>query len=182
MNKKKRAEELIKYVSQIKDKDGYAVVDVNLNDNAELYNPLSVNKNRDLSDGIYDYIEAQTNVIPSNIPLRIRFHGDVEKEEQEEIKKDMIRHYTLKSLDVSWDLAALFRKTLLLVIFGVVVLALYFYFSFTSDDFFFTEILSIVGSFSLWEAADSLLIERPSLKREAKNIEQNLNQLIEFTK
>lgn len=180
MNHKKRAEELIKYLSHIKDEEGYAVVDVNLSDGSTLYNPLSTRDNRDLSDDIYDYIESQTNVIPSEVPLRVRFHGDVEEKEREEIKQAMKRHYTFKSLDVSWDLAANFRKALLLIIFGVVVLALYFYLSFTSNDFFFAEILSIVGSFSLWEAADALFLERPSLKREVKNIEQSLNQLVEF--
>lgn len=178
MNNKKRTEELIKYLANIKDADGCAVVNVTLKD--DIYNPLGTDDNRDLNDEIYDYIETQTNIVPSEIPLKIRFHGDMNTEEQSKIKDAMKKHYTLKSLDLSWDLAANFRKALLLIIFGVAMLALYFYFSFTSDRYFFTEILSIIGSFSLWEAADALLLERPGLKREVKNIEQNLNQKVEF--
>ncbi len=178
MNRKQRAEEVIEYVKSIRDDEGYAVVDVDVSDTA-LYNPLGMGAERDLNGEIYDFIDAQTNIVPAEIPLRIRFHGAPE-EEQENIKKAMERHYILKSLDVSWDLAANFRKMLLLTIFGVIVLALYFYFAFTRDDVFFAEILSIVGSFSLWEAADAFLLERPHLRRENKNIEQSLSQRLEF--
>ena len=180
MNRKKRAEEVIEYLKGIRDGEGYAVVDIDVGDGSTLYDPLSMGKQRDLNGDIYDYIDAQTNVVPAEIPLRIRFHGDIPAEEQETVKSAMQRHYTLKSLDVSWDLAANLRKMVLLALFGVAVLALYFYFAFTRDDAFFAEILSIVGSFSLWEAADALLLERPHLRRESKNIEQSLSQRLEF--
>lgn len=180
MNKKSQTEELIRYLEEIRDEEGYAVVNVNLRDGAALYDPLCMPDQLDLDSGIYDYIEAQTNVVPAGIPLKIRFHGDVPLKEQEKIGKAMKRHYTLKALDISWDVAANFRKMLFLALFGAAVLAVYFYFAFASDQVLFTEILSIVGSFSLWEAADALLLERPRLRREHRNVEQNLNQKIEF--
>lgn len=180
MNRKKRTEELISYLEQIRDDEGYAVVDIDLRNGAPLYNPLAMGDRRDLDGAIYDYIEEQTNVVPSAIPLRIRFHGDIPEPEQESIRKIMRRHYTMKALDISWDVAANFRKMILLALFGAIVLAAYFYLAFTSDDVLFAEILSIVGSFSLWEAADALLLERPRLRREHRNVEQNLNQIIEF--
>lgn len=180
MNKKREKEELLRYVERIRDSEGNAVVDVNLGDGVTVYDPLSLKGEKDLNGEIYDYIEAQTNVIPSIIPLRIRFHGDIPAEEQEEIKKIVQRHYVMKSFDLSWDLVANFRKMLLLTILGVVLLAVYLYLALTGKNAFMTEILSIVGSFSLWEAADALLLERPSLRRENKNIEQSLNERIEF--
>lgn len=180
ISRKQRAEEVIEYIKSIRDEEGYAVVDIDVSGGDGLYDPLGMGKGRDLRSDIYDYIASQTNVVPADVPLRIRFHGNISETEQKEIPQIMHRHYTMKSLDVAWDMAANLRKMLLLILFGVAVLALYFYFAFTRDDAFFAEILSIVGSFSLWEAADAFLLERPHLRREAQNIEQNLSQKIEF--
>ncbi len=180
MNRKERAQEMLEYLESVKDEEGFAVVDVNITEETELYDPLSLKGHKDLNGEIYDYIDAQTNVIPSAVPLRIRFHGQIGEEEQKEIRQMMHRHYTMRSYDNAWDLAANFRKMLLLAIFGAVVLAIYLYFAITEAHVFMTEILSIVGSFALWEAADALLLERPDLRREHRNIEQSLNQKIEF--
>lgn len=180
MKTKQKKEELLKYIEQIRDEDGNAVVDVNLGEDVPLYDPLSLKGQKDLNADIYGYIESQTNVIPAAVPLRIRFHGDIPKEEQEEIGKMMQRHYMMKSFDIAWDLVANLRKMLLLALFGAAVLAVYLYLAITSDNALMTEILSIVGSFSLWEAADALLLERPRLKREHRNNEQSLNQRVEF--
>ncbi len=179
MNRKQRKEELIQYIERIRDDEGYAVVDVSL-EGVELYDPLSLKGQRDLNGDIYDYIEAQTNVIPANVPLRIRFHGDLPDEEQEEIRQMMHRHYVMKSFDISWDLIANFRKMLLLALFGAAVLALYLYLALTSENALMTEILSVIGSFSLWEAVDAFLLERPHLRRENRNNEQSLHERIEF--
>ncbi len=180
INTKQKKEELMRYLERIRDEGGNAVVDVNLGEGDTLYDPLSLKGDKDLDGAIYDYIEAQTNVIPAAIPLRVRFHGNIPEEEQEEIKKIMDRHYVMKSFDISWDLVANFRKMLFLIIFGAVMLSAYLYFAISGNNAFWTEILSIIGSFSLWEAADALLLERPGLRREYRNNEQLLQEKIEF--
>ncbi len=180
MRKKQQKRELLEYIEQIRDGDGNAVIDVCLADKESLYDPLSLKGEKDLSGEIYDYIEAQTNVIPAAIPLRVRLHGDFSEEEQREIGKAMHRHYIMKSFDISWDLMANFRKMLLLALFGAAVIAVYLYLAIVGKNVFTTELLSIIGSFALWEAADCLLLERPHLRREYKNNRQNLDQRIEF--
>lgn len=179
MGKKKlRAEEIIRYVEAMRDKEGYAVVDVEPKE-GELYHPLCTRENRDLSVEVYEFIDEQASIVPAEIPLKVRFHGNFSEQEQEDIRLMMRRHYTRKSYDVSWDEAANLKKMIALSIFGVAILTVYFIVALTSQVLF-AEILSIVGSFSLWEAADAFLLERPHLRRERKNIEQNLNQAVEF--
>lgn len=179
MKKKEKVQELIKFADELLDEQGNAVLDVNLSGFDELYNPLSIGKNRDLNDAIYEFIDAQANIIPATVPLRIRFHGNFSEQEQDDIRKMMHRHYTMRSYDNVWDEAANSRKVAVLSIVGLAFLAAYFYFAFTSKEFF-AEILSIIGSFSVWEVANSMLLETPRLKRERKNIEQNITQKIEF--
>lgn len=180
MKKKEQMEKLLGYIEKIKDNNGRAVIDVNIEDKHNIYNPLSYGENLDLNEEIYSFIDSQTNVIPAEIPLVVRFHGKVDENEQDKIKNIMQQHYTLKSFDILWDVAANMRKMVALCIFGVLVLAAYFYISFTSGNVMFAEILSIIGSFSLWEAADAFLLERPRLRRERRNLEQNIKQSIEF--
>ena len=177
--RKQKKRDLLEYIERIRDENGNAVIDINLNAET-LYEPLSLKGDKDLSGEIYDYIEAQTNVIPAHIPLRIRMHGDIPEKDRAEMEGIMHRHYTMKSFDISWDLMANLRKMLFLALFGAAVLAVYLVLALTGKNVLFTEILSIVGSFSLWEAADALLLERPHLRREYKNNEQNLKQKIEF--
>ena len=181
MNKKEHKQKLLGYLENIKDAGGRAVIDVNAADKEGLYNPLSLGESRDLSDDVYNYIDAQANVIPAEVPLVVRFHGSFSDEEKENIKRIMQRHYTMKSFDITWDTASNLKKMIGLIIFGVAVLAAYFYISFATNNIMFAEILSIIGSFSLWEAADSFLLERPRLRRERRNLEQNIRQTIEFT-
>lgn len=180
MKSKERREELKKFIESISDGEGTAVIDVNLAGGVELYNPLSSRGKRDLSSEIYDYIDAQTNVIPAEVPLRIRFHGNFSEKEQQEIKQMMHRHYVMRSFDIAWDLLANLRKMLLLTIFGAIVLAVSLYLAITGNHTFLAEILSVVASFSLWETADGFLLERPRLRREDRNNEQNLTEEIVF--
>lgn len=179
MKRKERVKQLIEYVEKIKDGNGHAVIDVDIS-KTEPYDPLSCGENLDLSGDIYNFIDAEANIIPAEVPLVVRFHGKVEEGAQEKIKAAMKRHYTAKSFDIMWDMAANLRKIVGFCLFGVLVLAAYFYITYTSDNVMFAEILSIIGSFSLWEAADGFLLERPRLRREMRNLEQNINQVVEF--
>lgn len=179
-NKKQHFDDVYRYIESLKDEEGYAVLNVNLQDKSELYNPLSYNDTKDLNESIYSYIDNETAVIPPSIPLRIKFHGNIEEKEQDEVRAIMKRHYTLKLRETMLEMASNTKKMLFLAIFGVVMLAFYFYFAFSTENVFWSEILSIIGSFALWESVDAFLLQRPALKREYRNIEQNLNQLIEF--
>ena len=110
----------------------------------------------------------------------LSLHGEFAEGEPEEIKQMMHHHYVMKSFDIAWDVMANFRKILLFTLFGAAMIAIYLTFALIGKDVFMTEILSVVGSFSLWEAADAFLLERPHLRRERKNNDQCLNEIVEF--
>ena len=181
MKRKHQAAQFIHYLEAIKDAEGFACIDVSLNEDTALYDPISFGENLDLNSSIYDFIDTQANIIPAHIPLRIRFHGSaMSPEEQENVRKIMRRHYTMKSYDITWDMAANFRKMLGFSLFGAAMLAVYFYVAFAADKAFASELLSIIGSFSLWEAAGAFLLDRPRLRREYAGIMQNVHQTVEF--
>ncbi|MBR1423514.1 MAG: hypothetical protein IJ571_08765 [Ruminococcus sp.] len=182
MSRISRIKQAGEYLNSKKDSDGRVTIDVNLPDDYEIYDPLSVGFGNKLNSEIYDYIERQANLIPASIPLKIRFHGrSFSEEEQQQIRRTIERHYAVEAIDKTWDKAANTKKLIVMAVFGIAMLLIYFYLSVASDKQLMTELFSVLGSFSLWEAAGSFLLERPDLKREYESIMQFKNQTIEFS-
>lgn len=163
------------------DADGYAVIDVCLYDNLELYNPMSMGRQRDLNPEIYDFIEQKAYIIPAWTTLKVCFRGGkLLAEEKEEIKRLLSEHYTVILHDKAWDKQINRRKLFDMAAVGVVSSRCIFFFAPKWEDGLFLEILSVIGSFALWEAADCLMLERREINTEIFNTAQYLTQEIEF--
>ena len=160
--------------------EGVGVIDVCLYEGLELYDPLSWGRQRELNPEIYDFIGQKANLLPAQVPLRICFHGHVPPEDQEQIRRLMAEHYSLELQDRMWDLRSNRHKLIGMVAVGVVFLSLYFFFALREDDGLFLELLSVIGSFALWEAADCFLLERRAITRDMMNIAQHMTQEVVF--
>lgn len=160
--------------------EGVGVIDVCLSEGLELYDPLSWGRQRELNPEIYDFIGQKANLLPAQVPLRICFHGHVPPEDQEQIRRLMAEHYSLELQDRMWDLRSNRHKLIGMVAVGVVFLSLYFFFALREDDGLFLELLSVIGSFALWEAADCFLLERRAITRDMMNIAQHMTQEVVF--
>lgn len=172
---------LRQYIGQeYMDTDGYAVIDVDLYDGLALYNPLSMGRQRELNPEICDFIEQKAYIIPARVPLKIRFHGRLPAEEKEALARLLRERYTVMLHDKAWDKRINRRKLLGMAAVGVVFLSLYLFFALKREDGLFLEILSVIGSFALWEAADCLMLERREINTEILNTAQHLTQEIEF--
>lgn len=173
---------LHQYIEQeYMDDDGYAVIDVLLYDGLELYHPMSMGKQRDLNQEIYDFIEQKAYIIPAQIPLKIRFHGDAfPGDEQAEIRRLLSEHYAVILHDKVWDKRNNRKKLLAMAAIGIVFLSLYLFLALKREDGLFLEILSVIGSFALWEAADCLMLERREINEELLNTAQFLTLEVEF--
>ena len=147
--------------------DGRAQIDVNLFDGAELFNPLTYQKQRDLNSAIYDLIDEKLYTIPLKYPVRICFHGCLPDEETQQAVRDVIQeHYMYTLRDKKEDLRINRLKTVCLALFGVALLTLYFALELSASNPVFMELLSIAGWVAAWEAVDSWFIERKSIKLE----------------
>lgn len=163
------------------DADGYAVIDINLYDGLALYDPLSMGRQLELSQELYDFIERKAYILPAQLPLKLRFHGGgLSAEEQERIRRLLIEHYTVSLHDKMWDKRINRRKLVGMTAVGLLFLSMYFYFALKREDELFLEVLSVIGSFALWEAADCLMLERRDINTEIRNIAQHLTQEVVF--
>lgn len=147
--------------------DGKAQIDVALYDGMEIFDPLSMGVQRELSSEIYDYIDRKLYMIPTLYEIRICFHGKLpEGVYEDEIRSLMTEHYSFIFRDKESDLRINSLKILGLTLCGILFLALYFALELSSLEAIFMEFLSIMGTFALWEAVDCWFLERKAIKIE----------------
>ena len=72
---------------------------------------------------------------------------------EERVKKNIQEEFTLRLDNTRYELKVLMIKALVLLVFGVITLSTWLYFS-TKTDAVTTEILSIIGWVFVWEATD----------------------------
>ncbi len=145
-------------------KDGTAVIDINLND-VDVFDPISYGHQLDLNPDIIEYIDKKVNLIPIVYPIVLRFHAsNLTDETKTQIEHCLREHYYVELQDKAWDKRNNKMQILYLTVLGLVFISLYIYSVFVLEEGLFVEFLSVVGSFALWEAADRFLLERQSIK------------------
>ena len=147
--------------------DGKAQIDIRLPEGIDLFNPLSMGRQKELNADFFGYIDAKLYTIPTFYPIRVTFHGSLPAPgTQEEIRAALREHYTFVLRDKQEDLRVNAVKSFWLALFGAAALTVYFALEVTRTEPLFMELLSIAGSFALWSAFDSWVLERKKLRLE----------------
>ncbi|MCR4707440.1 MAG: hypothetical protein K5746_05770 [Clostridiales bacterium] len=71
-------------------------------------------------------------------------------------------------------------KMLYMVLIGVAFILLYLLLAYNQDDNLFLEILSVIGSFAMWEAANCFFLERMEIKKKLYDTAQLLTAEVAF--
>ena len=158
--------------------DGKAVIPVNVGD--QLYDPLSMGHLLQLNSDIFGYIEESANLLPSQVPLRVIMHG-VAEEDRARVVRLYKEHYELVVQDRLWDE----RKNRLRIIFssviGILFIMAYLFFAITKEGTLFLELLSVIGSFALWDAADCFTVDRYAIKKSLEEAAQYMLAEVDFS-
>lgn len=162
--------------------DGKAQIDINLYDGAELFNPFTFGKQRDLSNDIYELIDTKLYTIPLKYPIRLCFHGNIPDPKTQQIVRDTIKkHYMYAFSDKKEDLRINLLKTVGMAVFGIILLTIYFALEITTSKPVFMEFLSIAGWVAAWEAVDSWVLQRKVLRMDYLNAGQAVLSEVAFT-
>ena len=145
----------------------------------ELYNPMSMGNFRQLSSDIFDYVDETANLLPAIVPLRVILHG-VAEEDRAGVPDMFMMHYKIAAQDKLWDQRVNRTKMVYMTVIGLVFILVYLFFGLMQEDNLFLEILSIIGSFSLWEAANCFMVKRVEINRELEKVAQFLTAEIVF--
>lgn len=161
--------------------NGRTVVTVNCAEIAELFTPYSSGNLLELQPELIDYIDRKVYPIPAHRPLTLQFLGWRQPEGQKYRTEQCLHiHYLLVLHDKRLDLRVNFWKSLLLFCFGAGMLVLSFSLDTWIDNRLFSEVLSVIATFSLWETAGFVLLERRQLKEEWLNAGQLVLAELEF--
>ena len=162
--------------------DGKAQIDINLYDGAELFNPFTFGKQRDLSNDIYELIDTKLYTIPLKYPIWLCFHGNIPDPKTQQIVRDTIKkHYMYAFSDKKEDLRINLLKTVGMAVFGIILLTIFFALEITTSNPVFMEFLSIAGWVAAWEAVDSWVLQRKVLRMDYLNAGQAVLSEVAFT-
>ena len=142
--------------------DGKAYINVDL---TKCDSPFSIySYDNRINPEIYDYIKQETEFLPTDIPVVVNFDDDDQysDEMKDNIRKAVIRHYSLEYEEARYDLHKSRRFALFCMIIGIFFLALYVGLTFWLKDYQdykgFSDVVYIISWVFIWEAVDRIAI------------------------
>ena len=151
--------EVTDYVHREFMEDDKVVIHVNVD---ELYDPLCTERFRQLNGDIFEYVEECAKLTPVFVPLKVILFG-VDEEDRKVVHELFRLHYRIELQDGIWNQRLNLTKMIVMGVIGVIAIMAFLYFALRQDDNLFLELLSVVGSFSLWEVANCFLLERRTI-------------------
>lgn len=170
-----------KFVEQRLQPDGSVKIDVNLPEELELFDPMAPEKYNQLNPEILQYIDNQTYFVPAQYNITVNFVGrELSASQQKRVEEALHDHYNMQVYDKLDDIKSNRALGIFLMIFGVVALAAYFFITMFAENVVFHEVVSIVGTFAIWEAVDCWLINGHHTKVELNNALQMAMLKVKF--
>ena len=99
---------------------------------------------------------------------------------KESVQTRLVQYFTQEKDNIAYEIKKLTLKQIYLAVFGVLILALWFFLSVNSENAGVVklEIISIIGWVAIWEAASISIMQRPELVFMRKAYERIINAQI----
>lgn len=163
----KKKFEQFKKINELKISDNEAHILIKINDISEIISKNSVKYNEMLELSFIELIDRKVNYMPLDYPMVLEIQNkNLSSEEKILIRKLIKNYYSLKLAEKEMDLKQLKRKINFFLIFGIIVFAIFALLYSQTDFPIITEILSFIGSFSLWESAELKIFEQDTLNED----------------
>jgi len=161
-------------------KDGVAVIKLNCN---ELNDFIDSNSTLQpvLNMEVASYIERIAYDIPAFYPVEIEVIDNGYEDEEKKLINDLIiSHFGLKVGDKIYDLNYITVKSILLLLVGLAALTSFFVLSYFDLSALFSDVVTIMGWFAIWEFIDRFWLEREKIQTERMNAGQLATAKIKF--
>ncbi len=159
-----------KFIAKRLQSDNTVRINVNLPEDMDIFDPMAPAEYGQLNPEIYRYIEEQAYFVPTEYDITVNFVGrELSPVQQKQVETALRDHYNMQVYDKLDDIHSNRSLGLFLLIFGIVALAAYFFITLFAENLIFHEVISIVGTFSIWEAVDCWLINGHHTKVELNN-------------
>lgn len=171
-----------RYVQRRLQSDNTVKIDVNIPDGMELFDKMAPEGSGQLDPEIFRYIDEQAYYVPTEYDLIVNFVGiELDAVRQKQVETALHEHYNMQVYDKLDDVRNNRRLGIFLLVFGILALAVYFFVAKFAENLIFHEVISIVGTFSVWEAVDCWLINGHHTKVELHNALQMAMIKVAFT-
>lgn len=135
-----------------------------------------------LKKEIGEYIERVSYDIPAYVSISIQLVDYFTEEEKKKIEAMINSYFGLQVGDKIIDLERNSQKAIILFVVGIMILWIFLILSYQKMDSVILEIMSITGSFAIWEFVNTIWLERGSLHIGKMNSGQLATAKIEFLK
>lgn len=167
------------YVENVYLRDGKAVIPVQLNQVSDLYMEHDY-KQMELSDSVCKYIEEIAYMIPINTDIELEIHcPKVDEENQDKMKKSIKNNYGIEIDDVEYDIMLQNRRSLLLLVVGIILLSLNILFDKYIGSIL-SNFLSVVWWVAIWDTIEIQTLDKSENKWKRLNYQQLYDANITF--
>ena len=148
------------YINRHYIKDEKAVIPIHIHDIGELY--VSYDLQRQIfNPDMISYIEDIAYYIPYDYSIVLEFSGiSFTEEEKAQLMENVTDQFGMKTHDMDVELNYNTKKAMKLFLIGSIVLAISFIIQTMNYTVYISEILSIIGTFSIWEFVNTIWFER----------------------
>ena len=155
--------------------DNDADIYLKINEKDELFDSRTIDKQIDLNNDVYDFIEDKSSMLDSDVQIELHITGiDLDSHDQGVVRHILKEHYAIELYKVQKEYSRIKRKIFYLILVGLLSFIMYAFLFFFTDFEFGLEILGFLFSFALWEGFDSMIYDFKEIKKEREDITQNL--------
>ena len=153
-------------------------IKIQIHKEADLYNPLDP-EGSELSDEVISYMVRKYQEKGRKEKHIIHIISD-EPVDEEKVRNSFLDYSTKEEMIFGNVRNRITLKQLTLFVIGILFISLWLFAASRTENLL-VEILSIIGSFALWEAADIWIVEKPVMRIEEKRLKKKLQAEVEFT-
>ena len=191
-NISKKVKEKIKQYSNEEYLDGYikneflssegnANIILKVEKKDEIFDSKTVERQLNLRDDIYNYIDAKSAMLRNSIKLQLKIVGiNLNSTEKERLKHIISEHYAIELYKIQKEYNIYKVKVIKLLLIGILFLVCYAMTFLITSNALFIDIFGFLFSFALWEAFDTLIFQISEIKLERESITQKLIMDIDF--
>ena len=148
------------YMNQHYIKDEKAIIPIHITNLEELYISYD-QKKQVLRPELISYIEEIAYYVPYDISIVLAFSGySFTQEDKVKLMENITNQFGMKTHDMDVELNYNTKKAMKLFFIGSIVLAISFMIRALHYMAYISEILSIIGTFSIWEFVNTIWFER----------------------
>ena len=147
-------------------RDNDVIISLKADSVYDILSEYSVKDNLGLNPAFIHFLSNQIDYIPIEYDITLNIQTiNLTKREKEMIAESIHKYYKLKEINITSELEANKAKSKAFTIVGVIAFVILFILELLMEsEVVFSEILSFIASFTVWEGIELILFEQDDIK------------------